>query len=73
MYDYDGNGVLDQNDFECLAVRNTILEGKGTWCPDKYETNKKVNMLSECLMSWKNITICLKLFLGYDQSMATNL
>ena len=26
MYDYDGNGVLDQNDFECLAVRNTILE-----------------------------------------------
>ena len=27
MYDYDGNGVLDQNDFECLAVRNTILEG----------------------------------------------
>jgi len=31
MYDYDGNGVLDQNDFECLAVRNTILEGKGDW------------------------------------------
>ena len=28
MYDYDGNGVLDQNDFECLAVRNTILEGQ---------------------------------------------
>ena len=42
MYDYDGNGVLDQNDFECLAVRNTILEGKGVWCPDKYEKNKKV-------------------------------
>ena len=31
MYDYDGNGVLDQNDFECLAVRNTIMEGKGDW------------------------------------------
>ena len=42
MYDYDGNGVLDQNDFECLAVRNTILEGKGSWCPEKYEKNKQV-------------------------------
>ena len=42
MYDYDGNGVLDQNDFECLAVRNTILEGKGDWNQDKYEKNKKV-------------------------------
>jgi len=42
MYDYDGNGVLDQNDFECLAVRNTILEGKGAWCPEKYEKNKAV-------------------------------
>ena len=42
MYDYDGNGVLDQNDFECLAVRNTILEGKGDWNQEKYEQNKKV-------------------------------
>jgi len=42
MYDYDGNGVLDQNDFECLAVRNTILEGKGDWVDAKYEANKKV-------------------------------
>merc|ERR1712024_11988 len=42
MYDYDGNGVLDQNDFECLAVRNTILEGKGDWDPIKYEKNKNV-------------------------------
>ena len=35
MYDYDGNGILDQNDFECLAVRNTIMEGKGDWDPIK--------------------------------------
>jgi len=42
MYDYDGNGVLDQNDFECLAVRNTIMEGKGDWDPIKYEKNKTV-------------------------------
>merc|ERR1719507_1084517 len=42
MYDYDGNGVLDKNDFECLAVRNTIMEGKGTWIQDKYAKNKEV-------------------------------
>merc|ERR1712126_55657 len=42
MYDYDGNGVLDRNDFECLAVRNTIMEGKGTWDADKYTKNKDV-------------------------------
>merc|ERR1712041_4547 len=42
MYDYDGNGVLDRNDFECLAVRNTIMEGKGTWDTDKYTKNKDV-------------------------------
>merc|ERR1712106_640017 len=42
MYDYDGNGVLDQNDFECLAVRNTIMEGKGDWDEAKYEKNKTV-------------------------------
>jgi len=42
MYDYDGNGVLDRNDFECLAVRNTIMEGKGNWDADKYTKNKEV-------------------------------
>merc|ERR1712156_915779 len=31
MYDIDGNGALDKNDFECLAVRNTVIEGKGVW------------------------------------------
>merc|ERR1712213_204447 len=31
MYDIDGNGALDKNDFECLAVRNTVIEGKGLW------------------------------------------
>merc|ERR1712025_1561107 len=31
MYDIDGNGALDKNDFECLAVRNTVIEGKGEW------------------------------------------
>ena len=35
MYDYDNNGVLDKNDFECLAVRNTIMEGAGAWDKEK--------------------------------------
>ena len=26
MYDIDGNGTLDKSDFECLAVRNTVIE-----------------------------------------------
>ena len=42
MYDYDGNGILDQNDFECLAVRNTIMEGKGDWDPIKWEFQRFV-------------------------------
>ena len=28
MYDIDNNGFLDKNDFECLAVRNTVIETK---------------------------------------------
>merc|ERR1711971_438232 len=34
MYDIDGNGTLDKSDFECLAVRNTVIEGKGDWNKD---------------------------------------
>jgi len=40
MYDIDNNGVLDKSDFDCLAVKNTLMEGKGAWCPDRYEKNK---------------------------------
>jgi len=40
MYDIDNNGVLDKSDFECLAVKNTLMEGKGAWCPEKYAKNK---------------------------------
>jgi len=42
MYDYDNNGVLDRNDFECLAVRNTIMEGNGAWDKEKYAKNTDV-------------------------------
>merc|ERR1712122_176909 len=36
MYDIDNNGFLDKNDFECLAVRNTIIESKGKWDDAKF-------------------------------------
>ena len=42
MYDIDNNGFLDRNDFECLAVRNTVIETKGQWSEERYQANKKV-------------------------------
>ncbi|XP_037080811.1 sarcoplasmic calcium-binding protein-like isoform X3 [Pollicipes pollicipes] len=42
MYDIDNNGYLDKNDFECLAVRTTVIESKGDFTPEKYEDNRKV-------------------------------
>merc|ERR1711992_119314 len=36
MYD------LDKNDFECLAVRNTVIEGKGAWDEAKYKENSEI-------------------------------
>merc|ERR1711887_423364 len=42
LYDIDNNGVLDKNDFKCLAVRNTILEAKGEFHSDRFAANCKV-------------------------------
>jgi len=42
MYDIDGNGSLDKNDFECLAVRNTVIEGKGEWNDATFKKNQEV-------------------------------
>jgi len=42
LYDIDNNGVLDKNDFKCLAVRNTILEAKGEFPQDRFAANCKV-------------------------------
>ncbi len=42
MYDIDNNGFLDKNDFECLAVRNTVIETKGQWGEENYRKNRKV-------------------------------
>lgn len=42
MYDLDNNGYLDVHDFECLALKYTILEGKGMYSKDAHEKNKTV-------------------------------
>ncbi len=33
---------LDKNDFECVAVRNTVIEGKGAWDEAKYKENSEI-------------------------------
>merc|ERR1711970_277845 len=42
MYDIDNNGFLDKNDFDCLAVKTTLIEGRGNWDTNAYETNKSI-------------------------------
>ena len=31
LYDLDNNGFLNKNDFDCLAVKFTVMEGRGDW------------------------------------------
>jgi len=42
LYDIDNNGILDKNDFKCLAVRNTIVEAKGEFPADRFAANCKI-------------------------------
>merc|ERR1711962_1993457 len=53
MYDIDGNGSLDKNDFECLAVRNTVIEGKGDWNEATFKrTRRSWLTCGTKLLSW---------------------
>ena len=38
MYDLDNNGFLNKNDFDCLAVKFTVMEGRGAWNEKRYYT-----------------------------------
>lgn len=40
--DIDNNGFLDKNDFVCLAVRNTLIEGRGEFPAEAYANNQKI-------------------------------
>ncbi|CAB3383149.1 Hypothetical predicted protein [Cloeon dipterum] len=49
MYDIDNNGYLDKNDFECLALRATLLEARGEYSAQRFAENQKImqNLWSE--------------------------
>ena len=42
FYDIEDNGLLDKNDFRCLAVRNTIVETQGQFPDDVFQANLTV-------------------------------
>jgi len=42
MYDIDNNGYLDKNDFECLALRNSLIECRGDFDDKNYAKNKEI-------------------------------
>ncbi|XP_020285914.1 sarcoplasmic calcium-binding protein 1 isoform X2 [Pseudomyrmex gracilis] len=39
LYDIDNNGQLDKHDFECMALRMTLIEGKGDFNYNRYQEN----------------------------------
>ena len=45
-YDLDNNGYLNQHDFDCLAVKFTLLEGRGQWNKARYKKSK-VKVISD--------------------------
>ncbi|KAH8395433.1 hypothetical protein KR215_003873, partial [Drosophila sulfurigaster] len=40
--DINNNGFLDQNDFQCMAVRACVVEGKGDCSPARLEEYRKL-------------------------------
>lgn len=40
MYDIDNNGFLDNNDFQCMALRAAVIEGKGDINPARLNEYK---------------------------------
>lgn len=42
MYDIDNNGFLDQKDFDCMALRATVIEGKGDCSETRLAEYQKV-------------------------------
>jgi len=42
MYDLDNNGHLNQHDFDCLAVKFTLLEGRGQWNKASHNRYSKI-------------------------------
>ncbi|XP_063700482.1 sarcoplasmic calcium-binding protein, beta chain [Culicoides brevitarsis] len=38
MYDIDNNGQLDQKDFDCMALRACLVEGKGDFNEERHKS-----------------------------------
>nr|XP_012153804.1 PREDICTED: LOW QUALITY PROTEIN: sarcoplasmic calcium-binding protein 1 [Megachile rotundata] len=45
LYDTDNNGILEKHDFECMALKMTLIEGKGEFSYGRYQENLHI-MLS---------------------------
>ena len=43
--DIDNNGILEKHDFECMALKMTLIEGKGEFSYGRYQENLHI-MLS---------------------------
>ena len=73
LSDIDNNGYLDKNDFECLAVRTTVIESKGDFTPEKYEQNRKVmqNLWNEIadLADFNKVREMLRIF-SFEQNVS---
>lgn len=42
LYDVDNNGYLDRHDFECLALRATIMEKRGEFSASRLAENQHI-------------------------------
>ena len=54
LYDLDNNGHMNKNDFDCLAVKFTVMEGRGEWNEKRFglvchQLNKKVGEIKKFL------------------------
>ena len=49
LYDLDNNGYMNKNDFDCLAVKFTVMEGRGHW------NDKRLSLLKS-LFTWTTNT-----------------
>lgn len=45
LYDTDNNGMVEKHDFECMALKMTLIEGKGEFSYNRYQENLHI-MLS---------------------------
>lgn len=43
--DTDNNGMVEKHDFECMALKMTLIEGKGEFSYNRYHENLHI-MLS---------------------------